>query len=105
MGGKADGARRRKRKTFREAFEAVLSLPATVQEDNEIVNAAIEACPELTQQEAIAIAIVGKAARGSIDAAAFVRDTIGERPIDKQEVSTSGGVDVTITVVRDEHRN
>jgi hypothetical protein len=39
---------------------------------------------------AIACALVGKAAKGDLSAASFVRDSIGEKP--KEEIDLNGGV-------------
>lgn len=45
---------------------------------------------EWNYAQAIACAIITKAAQGDISAASFVRDTIGEKP--KDEISLDGGV-------------
>lgn len=45
---------------------------------------------EKTFSDAVACAIVSKAAKGDLYAASFIRDTIGEKP--KEEISLDGGV-------------
>ena len=99
MGGAASGETRRKRKTIREIYAYLLELPAT---DDMIADEAVKMVSKrnddtpLTIYDAIALAQAVKAARGDTPAATYVRDSAGDKPIDKQ--------DVTATVISDADR-
>lgn len=75
-GGINSGKARRQKKTFKQLFEIALSL------QNE----------ETGEQNAIGItsAMIKKALAGDVKAFESIRDTIGQKPIDKQEVSQVG---------------
>lgn len=76
-GGIASGESRKARKTFKEELVALLS------KDN--------------NNEKLSIAILKKALEGDIQAFNTIRDTIGEKPIEKseQEIVNKIRVDVT----------
>ena len=65
MGGKASGASRRKRKTLKEELLLLLENSDT--------------------QEKVSAALIGKALKGDVKAFTAIRDTIGEKPIEKIE--------------------
>lgn len=75
-GGINSGISRRKKKTFKELFEIALSL------QNE----------ETGEQNDIGItaAMIKKALSGDVKAFESIRDTIGQKPIEKQEISQVG---------------
>lgn len=62
-GGKASGEARRKRKTLKEELLLMLSEGET--------------------QQSVTIALIEKAMRGDTKAFEVIRDTIGEKPVDK----------------------
>ena len=66
-GGLASGEARRKRKTLKE--ELLLML-----EDEEV-------------QKSVAVALIQEAQNGNVKAFGMLRDTIGERPIDKVQAT------------------
>lgn len=68
--GKASAIARQTHKSFKEALLTILEMPTTER-------------PELSYRDAIAIAMIEKAATGDKGAAEYVRDTIGEKPTDK----------------------
>ena len=70
-GGKASGQARRKRKEFKEALKIALTI---VMENNKTV------------QEIGVEALMDKFMKGDLKAFELIRDTIGEKPTDKQEV-------------------
>lgn len=78
-GGIKSGEVRRAKKTFRELMENYGSLPS---EDK----------PELTNDQAIIYAQYKKAqdekAMGSTEAAKFIRDTKGEKPVEQHQIET-----------------
>ena len=71
-GGKAGAISKRKRKAFKEALKTALTI---VMEDN-----------DKTVQEIGIEALLDKFMKGDLKAFEIVRDTIGEKPTDKQEV-------------------
>ena len=64
-GGVASGEARRKRKSLREELELLLENGDT--------------------QESVAVALIEKAMKGDVKAFEVIRDTIGEKPVDKVE--------------------
>ena len=91
-GGKATAEVHRKKRALKEILDAMLALPATVDilADTELTEHAQEAAQaageKLTAYDAIAIAQIFKAARGDVDAARWVRDSAGDKPVEKQQV-------------------
>ena len=80
-GGKAFGASRRKRKAMREELETLMALPVP----EESVAAMIKefgAAEDARIQTAILVRVCQLAITGDLDAAKFLRDTIGEKPVD-----------------------
>lgn len=84
-GGKKSGEVRRAKKTMRELLDYLL--------EKEITNKKGE---KATTKEAILVSAIKKAIEGDIRALQFIRDTIGEMPVVKQEVSGISGVSVVI---------
>lgn len=74
-GGIASGKARRKKKEMREELIAILEEKIT---DNKGKKVKI--------QRSILLAQVKEALKGKTKAAEFIRDTIGEKPVDKQEI-------------------
>ena len=70
-GGIASGKAKRKRKEFKEALKIALTV---VMEDNKTV------------QEIGVEALMDRFMKGDLKAFELIRDTIGEKPTDKQEV-------------------
>ena len=81
-GGKALQATLKQRRTFAESVDAYLRKPARP-EDIEKYNLPQSA----TMQDAMDAAIVAQAIRGNSKAYELLRDTVGEKPIDRQEIS------------------
>ena len=77
-GGIKSGIKRKERKTMREMLDYLLMKQAPFSIDG-----------EMTNLEAIMISTIEKAIQGDIRAVQFIRDTIGEKPTDKQEINTN----------------
>ena len=92
-GGKASGKARRKIKSIREALKLYLAEATTVETD--------EGRETVTNAFAIAIAAAEKAKIGDVQAMTFVRDSVGEKPIDTVGITGEDGgkVNVNIKVV------
>lgn len=82
-GGKKSGERRKQLKTMREMLDFLMS--------KEILKKSGE---KATTLEAMMSAIVKKAISGDIRAAEFIRDTTGQKPIDKAEITGKDGKDL-----------
>ena len=81
-GGIASGEARRNKKTMKEMLDYLL--------EKEIVN---QATGEMvTCREAMLSSMVKKAIKGDVKACQFVRDTSGEAPVTKTEVSGKNGM-------------
>ena len=75
-GGKKTAEVYANRRLFKEAFKAYLSM----QDEN-----ALEGMDQ-TNLDGIIIAMGQKAKGGDVPAATFIRDTVGEKPTEKQEI-------------------
>lgn len=74
-GGKKSGEVRRQKKTMREMLDYLLSKELTNKQGE-----------KATTLEAVMVATIKKALTGDTRAAEFIRDTLGEKPVEKQEV-------------------
>ena len=85
-GGYASAKVRRERKAMRENLELLLSLPVK----NPTLKKKIKSLgiddEDLSNQMAISISLFNEALHGNTKAFELIRDTIGEKPIDKQEI-------------------
>lgn len=79
-GGVASGQARRKKASLRAALEILLERRG---EDG------------LTGREALAVALYEQALKGDVRAFAELRDTVGEKPVQKTEADLSGGLVIT----------
>ena len=80
----------KEKKTMRELLDYLL--------EKEITNKKGE---KATTKEAILVAAIKKAIEGDIKALQFIRDTIGEMPVVKQEVENKG---INIVVADKQHK-
>ena len=74
-GGIKSGEARRKRKSIREALEAVLTSKVNYEGQ------------EMTYTEAIALSMVKNAVSGNVPAFKEIRDTVGEKPVERVEAN------------------
>ena len=77
-GGIKSGEVRRAKKTMKEMLDYLLS--------KEIENKKGE---KATTQEAISVSLIKQALNGNVKAFEVIRDTIGEKPTDKQEITNT----------------
>ena len=75
QGAIASAAVRREKRTMREIAEIILSKNVTTSDGI------------VTVKYAVLAKVIDKALKGNLPAAEFIRDTIGEKPTDKQEVT------------------
>lgn len=90
MGGKANGEMRRQRKTFKEVFSALLPMDINTDKTSELADVIQDINPQMTAEQAIAMAQIYKAINGDTQAAIFVRDTVGDKPKDQIEQTING---------------
>lgn len=76
-GGIASGEARRRKKTIRETLEMMLA--------GQMPDGA-------TRRDAIVTALLEKALSGDVRAFEAIRDSVGEKPTEKMNVSTAGGL-------------
>ena len=81
-GARATNAKLAERKTFRETIEYMLTLRA---KPEDIEKLGLE--KTATMQDAITMAMLAQSAKGNVKAAQFIRDTAGQMPTIKQEVT------------------
>lgn len=79
-GGKASAESRAARKTFREGLLLLLNEPLKDKSGQ---------TTDKTTQDAVIAGLIKKAIAGDVRAVEFIRDTIGEKPVD--QVKVSGG--------------
>lgn len=78
-GGKKSGEARRKKKALREHLEALLAGKRGT----------------MTTAEALTLALVEKGLSGDVRAFEVIRDSIGEKPVEKSQREISGGMVLT----------
>ena len=76
LGGKKSGEARRKKKALREHLEALLAGKQG----------------GMTTAEALTLALVEKGLSGDVRAFEVIRDTIGEKPVEKTQQEVAGGL-------------
>ena len=100
-GGKASGKARRERRRFEETLRIMLTLPT---KQGKVTDAAklktlskdeLEAAT-LTVQDRIVVRLINEAMKGNTKAYEAIRDQMGEKPTDRQEVTVSGSVAVDL---------
>ena len=91
-GGIKSGETRRRKKTMKENLELLLTMSvgkgkkADIENGENIKDYAKE---NVTVEQAMLIAQIQKALKGDTQAFEMIRDLIGEKPVDKKEVSAS----------------
>jgi hypothetical protein len=99
-GGIASGKARAQAKTFREALEWALSLPAEKVVGDKIGRQLAERFPGITAREAIAISAATAAIKKQdVKAMAFARDTVGEAPAQQVELNQGEPFEILIKTV------
>lgn len=89
MGGKASAKARQERKTFKEVFNTLLPMQVNDDKISGLISVIKEINPNMTAEQAIAVAQIYKAINGDTQSAIFVRDTVGEKPVEKKETDLS----------------
>lgn len=88
-GGIRSGQVRRQKKKLKDTLAMLLDLPPGFASQKETLTMLGIGEEDQTNQTLIAISMIQAAASGDVKAAAFVRDTVGEKPTDKIETSVT----------------
>ena len=102
-GGKAKKEATRKRKEMRETLDVLLKMPmkkGKVYTAEEIKSFADLKGKNITIDQAMMICLVQKALKGDLSAIAMVRDTVGEKPAEKVEVTKNPFDELTADELR-----
>lgn len=87
-GGKASGKTRRAQRTFKDSINAILSCETLDPE----VRAALEVLGlDPTVLNEVNMAVIAKGKKGDVEAARFIRDTRGEKPVAGLEIGNLDG--------------
>lgn len=101
-GGKASVESRRKKKLMAEQIELLLSLPLKDEKARAKLQALGIDTDNIDNQMALVISMWNTAIKGgksSVQAATFLRDTVGEKP--KETIEVSKGIDESIKEIDD----
>lgn len=100
-GGKASVKARRERKAMQEIARIVLDMPYEGGDVADIEGMSFDDYPDanLTVGQRAVLAVARKAMRGDASALTFLRDTAGEKPVEKVEVG--GGIEVAAARIRE----
>ena len=99
-GGLAKREATRKRKEMRETLDILLNMPmkkGKVYTAEDIKCFADLKGKNITIDQAVMVCLIQKALKGDLSAIAMVRDTVGEKPVEKMEVK-----DVTPVIISGE---
>lgn len=89
-GGKAGAESKRKRKAAKEILETLLAADMSAEQREEVLGTAESLLGAETSAYAVMFAkMLQEACKGNVNAAAFIRDSAGDKPTDKQEVTAS----------------
>ena len=94
-GGKKSGEVRRRKRAMKDAVKLIMEMPADTPKLQNLLNMLGVQERDQTNQMAMIAAMLGKAIKGDVAAAAFLRDTAGEKPTEK--VQNSGTIKMTIS--------
>ena len=103
-GGLAKREATRRRKEMRETLEILLDMPmkkGKVYTAEEIKCFADLNGKNITIEQAMMVKLIQKALKGDLNAIAMVRDTIGEKPTEKDEVTKNPFDELTADELRE----
>lgn len=99
-GGLASAAARRRKKDIREVFDALLSSPATPEMQEKAEKLGFDAETVGTIYDVLGVAMIDKALSGDGYCFQLVRDSAGDKPTDKSEVTASVMTDKDLEIMR-----
>lgn len=100
QGGLASAAARKRKKDIREVFEALLSSPATPEMQEKAAKLGFDAETVESIYDVLGVAMIDKALSGDGYCFQLVRDSAGDKPTDKSEVTASVMTDKDLEIMR-----
>jgi len=91
IGGVKSGEVRREKRKMREAAEMVLGLKPNISQSAINLLRSMGVSEEITMQTVALVKIMEKAMKGDIAALQFIRDTAGQKPTDKVDLTSADG--------------
>ena len=85
--GKASGKARKKKKTMRAIYESLANQKVNGETVQKLQGTLMKVKKNLTVEESIVLAQVLMAQAGDTRAAEFLRDTAGEKPVEKVQIA------------------
>lgn len=86
-GGRASGEAKRRKKSLREQMEMLLSLPVKDPRTKQFIKELGISPKEIDNAMAITLAMYQEALKGNTKAYELIRDTIGEKPVERIQTS------------------
>ena len=86
-GGIASGEARRRKKSLKETLDILLEYRPTEKELDFLREHGIDVEDDATYRTAVAFSMINKAVKGNTRAFEMLRDTIGEKPVDKIQIA------------------
>ena len=86
-GGIASGEARRRKKSLKETLDILLEYRPTEKELDFLREHGIDVDDDATYRTAVAFSMINKAVKGNTRAFEMLRDTIGEKPVDKIQIA------------------
>ena len=99
-GGLASAAARRRKKDIREVCDALLSSPATPEMQEKAAKLGFDAETVGTVYDVLGVAMIDKAMSGDGYCFQLVRDSAGDKPTDKSEVTASVMTEKDLEIMR-----
>ena len=99
-GGLASAAARRRKKDIREVFDALLSSPATPEMQEKAAKLGFDAETVESIYDVLGVAMIDKALSGDGYCFQLVRDSAGDKPTDKSEVTASIMTEKDLEIMR-----
>lgn len=91
-GGIKSGETRRERKKLQETVSAILSMAPGLKEDREALKRLGIDESDQNNQTLLVLSMMRAAAEGDVKAATWLRDTAGEKPIEKLEANVQASI-------------
>ena len=105
-GGKASGEARRRKRDMKERLQILLSMSikdGKGADIEKIKNFGSLKGENITVEDAILVAMIQKALKGDVSASNFIRDTSGQKVVDKVEINTN--IDESVREIEEYIRN
>lgn len=90
QGGIKSGETKRRKKAMRETLDVLLSLPlksGKYADIETVKNFAALKGKNISTQEAMLISMMQRAMKGDVKAAEFIRDTVGQKPVENMNMN------------------